>query len=61
MMSLSQMFAIAMKQLILRKSKELTLFKLVEEETTLCIYLLRAKHSGVDLMLWANLAFLPSL
>jgi hypothetical protein len=39
------------KELLILKNKELTLFKLVEEETTPYIYLLRAKHSGVDLML----------
>jgi hypothetical protein len=49
------------KELLILKSKELTLFKLVEGETTLYIYLLRAKYSGVDLMLWANLVFQPSL
>ena len=49
------------KELLIFKSKELTLFKLVEAETTLYIYLLRGKHSGVDLMLWANLVFQPNL
>jgi hypothetical protein len=49
------------KELLILKSKELTLFKLVEGETTPYIYLHRAKHSGVDLMLWANLAFQLSL
>jgi hypothetical protein len=39
------------KELLILKNKELTLFKLVEGETTPYIYLLRAKHSGVDLML----------
>jgi hypothetical protein len=39
------------KELLILKNKELTLFKLVEEETTPYIYLLQAKHSGVDLML----------
>jgi hypothetical protein len=49
------------KELLILKSKELTLFKLVGEETTPYIYLLRAKRSGVDLMLWANLEFQHSL
>jgi hypothetical protein len=49
------------KELLILKSKELTLFKLAEGETTPYIYLLRDRHLAVDLMLWGNLVFQLSL